>query len=134
MGHRRLQGAWIDEATAARFDGLKQLVVQDLFASPLWERAAYQLPGAAFPERDGSYVNFADRLQSARWAIRPPGRVERRARLLADVDMVGLYNARKVLNEVAAAIPYFHVAGSECRRRRGHEDQPDRRQPAATTA
>ena len=29
-------------------------------------------PGAAFAERDGSYVNRADRLQSASWAVRPP--------------------------------------------------------------
>ena len=105
---------WIDEPTAARFGGLKQLVVQDLFASPLWDRATYQLPGAAFPEREGSYVNFADRLQSARWAIRPPEGVWNEGsvywRLL---NMVGLYNARKVLNEVAATIPYFHVAGKE---------------------
>ena len=52
--------------TAARFDGLEILVVQDMFSSPLWDRATYQLPGAAFAEREGSYVNHADRLQTAR--------------------------------------------------------------------
>ena len=50
-------------------------MVQDLFPSPLSERATYVLPGAAFAERDGSYVNRADRLQSVRWAIRPPAGV-----------------------------------------------------------
>ena len=35
----------------------------------------YVLPAAAFAERDGSYVNRHDHLQSVRWAIRPPGGV-----------------------------------------------------------
>ncbi len=39
------------------------------------DAATYQLPGAAFAERDGSYVNYADRLQSFTWAIRPPAGV-----------------------------------------------------------
>ena len=45
---------WIDDGTAERLAAVQCLVVQDLFASPLWERATYQLPGAAFAERDGS--------------------------------------------------------------------------------
>jgi NADH-quinone oxidoreductase subunit G len=106
---------WIDEATAQRFPvGLRQLVVQDLFDSPLWGRATYQIPGGAFPERDGSYVNHADRLQSARWAIRPPAGVWVEGQLYARLlEMPGLYNARRVLSEVAATIPYFSVAGGE---------------------
>ena len=59
-----------DEASARRCQSLDLLVVQDLFPSPLSERAEYELPGAAFAEREGSYVNRADNLQSAPWAIR----------------------------------------------------------------
>ena len=66
---------WIDEATAARFANVPLLIVQDLFDSPLNRIATYQLPGASFAERFGSYVNFADRLQSFEWAIRPPAGV-----------------------------------------------------------
>jgi NADH-quinone oxidoreductase subunit G len=106
--------SWIDEAAAARFQGLKELVVQDLFDSPLYSRASFQLPGAAFPERDGSYVNFADRLQVARWAIRPPTGVWVEGQLYWRLlDRPGMFNARQVLSEVAAAIPYFSVAGGE---------------------
>jgi NADH-quinone oxidoreductase subunit G len=105
---------WIDAPTAERFAGVKLLVVQDMFASPLWERATYQLPGGAFPERDGSYVNFADRLQSVRWAIRPPAGVWIEGPLYWRLlNKVGLFNARKVLSELAAAIPYFSLAGAE---------------------
>jgi NADH-quinone oxidoreductase subunit G len=105
---------WIDEATAERFGKLDLLVVQDLFDSPLWQRATYQLPGASFAERGGSYVNFADRLQSFDWAIRPPAGVWIEGhlywRLLA---RKGLYNPRSVLGEVAAEIIYFAAAGGE---------------------
>ncbi len=102
---------WIDADTAARFEGLEILVVQDMFSSPLWTLATYQLPGAAFPEREGSYVNHADRLQTALWAIRPPAGVRVEGgiywRLLGEP---GLYKARRVLDEVAATIRYFSVA------------------------
>ncbi len=101
-----------DEAAAERLGALDFLVVQDMFRSPLWDKATYQLPGAAFAEREGSYVNVADRLQSFTWAVRPPAgvRVEGGVfwQLLA---MPGLYKARRVLDEIAGEILYFHVAG-----------------------
>lgn len=99
---------WIDQATAAWFERLKLLVVQDLFPSPLSERATHVLPGAAFAERDGSYVNRADRLQSASWAIRPPIGVRTEGSLLWELlGRKGLYNSRAVLEEVAREILAF---------------------------
>ena len=102
------KSAWIDEATAGRFERLELLVVQDLFPSPLSERATYVLPGAAYAERDGSYVNRADRLQSAPWAIRPPMGVRTEGSLLWELPgRRGLYNSRAVLDEIAREILYF---------------------------
>ncbi len=99
---------WIDNATAARFDRLKLLIVQDIFPSPLSQRATYVLPGAAYAERDGSYVNRADRLQSASWAIRPPVGVRTEGSVLWELlGRKGMYNARAVLEEVSREIPYF---------------------------
>ena len=99
---------WIDETTAERFDGVKLLVVQDLFDSPLMARATYQLPSAAFAEREGSYVNHADRLQSFRWAIRPPMGVRTEASLLWRLlGRSGMVQAKDVLAEVAREILYF---------------------------
>ena len=100
---------WIDEATARRFERLKLLIVQDLFPSPLSERATYVLPGAAYAERDGSYVNQHDRLQSARWAIRPPrGRPNRGQPPLGIAGRTGVcIIPRAVLDEVAREILYF---------------------------
>ena len=76
LGQRRLSAA-VARRRGGRSSSaaLELLIVQDMFASPLWRAATYQLPGAAFAERAGSYVNFADRLQSFTWAIRPPAGV-----------------------------------------------------------
>lgn len=102
---------WIDEATAARFGRLKLLVVQDLFPSPLAERATYLLPGTAYAERDGSYVNHTERLQSAPWAIRPPLGVRTDGSLLWEMlGRKGLYNSRAVLDELAREILFFSAA------------------------
>jgi NADH-quinone oxidoreductase subunit G len=102
---------WIDAAMAERLAAVECLVVQDLFASPLLERATYQLPAAAFAEREGSYVNHADRLQRVAWAIRPPAGVRVEAgvfwQLLASP---GLLKARRVLDEVAKEIGFFAAA------------------------
>jgi NADH-quinone oxidoreductase subunit G len=102
---------WIDASTAGRFDRLELLVVQDMFGSPLWDRATYQLPGAAFAEREGSYVNHADRLQSVVWAIRPLAGVRVEASVYWQLlGQSGLYKARRVLDEVAGEIAYFAAA------------------------
>jgi NADH-quinone oxidoreductase subunit G len=102
------RNAWIDEPTARRFERLKVLVVQDLFPSPLSERASHVLPGAAYAERDGSYVNRFDHLQSVAWAIRPPVDVRPEGPLYWELlGRPGLYNNRAVLNEVARDIMYF---------------------------
>ena len=102
---------WIDRPMARRFERLGQLVVQDLFPSPLSERATYVLPGAAYPERDGSYVNRADRLQSAAWAIRPPAGVRTEGTLLWELTgRKGLYNSERVLQEIAREVLYFSAA------------------------
>jgi NADH-quinone oxidoreductase subunit G len=106
------QHEWIDEPAAARLSGLDVLVVQDLFDSPLLRRAHYQLPGAAFAEREGSYVNHADRLQSVVWAVRPPAGVQVEAGVYWQLlKLPGMYRARKALSELAAEVIFFAVAG-----------------------
>ncbi len=104
-------GDWIDEQAVAGLGQVPLLVVQDIFASPLAERAAWVLPGAAFGERAGSYVNHADRLQSFDWAVRPPQGARTEAsvywRLLGEAGMV---RPKEVLRQIAAEVPYFAMA------------------------
>ncbi len=105
---------WNTAETAAAFAGLDVLVVQDMFSSPLMEQATHQLPGAGFAERDGSYVNFQDRLQSVRWAIRPPAGAWVDGQIFWQLlGKPGLFNSRAVLSDVAAEILFFEAAGAE---------------------
>ena len=105
-------GAWVDEAVAKRFEKLNCLVVQDLFESPLWPRANYRVPGVAFPEREGSYVNHADHIQSTAWAVRPPSGTHSEGRLAWRLlGREGMYQAPRVLRELATTIAYFSAAG-----------------------
>jgi NADH-quinone oxidoreductase subunit G len=102
---------WIDEETAEQLSATQTVIVQDCFASPIWDRATYQLPGATFAEREGSYVNHADRLQSFTWAIRAPAGVQVEGRLYWQLlGRAGLFRARSVLEEVATEIAYFAAA------------------------
>jgi len=102
---------WIDAPLAEQLAAVDCLIVQDLFSSKLMELATYQLPGAAFPERDGSYVNHADRLQSVAWAIRPPAGVRVESSVFWELlSKPGLVKARRVLDEVAREIPFFSAA------------------------
>lgn len=102
---------WHTAEQAEAFAGLDVLVVQDLFASPLAERADYQLPGGSFAEREGSYVNALDRLQSFAWAVRPPAGVWVEGPLYWRLlGRAGMYKGRAALAELATEIVAFHPA------------------------
>jgi NADH-quinone oxidoreductase subunit G len=102
---------WHDAAAAEKLAGVKTLIVQDCFASPLWDRADYQIPGATFAEREGSYVNANDRLQSFQWAIRAPAGVITEGQLYWQLlNKPGLCRASEVLQDIAREIAYFSAA------------------------
>ena len=106
-------GPWVDEAAAAKLSAVPLVVVQDLFASPLWEIATYRLPGAAFAEREGSYINVDHRLQSADWAVRPPAGARVEGSIYWQLlELPGLYKSRRVLDDLAATIGYFAPAAA----------------------
>jgi NADH-quinone oxidoreductase subunit G len=110
-GQEEGRTAWNDADTVARFANVTSLVVQDCFPTPLSERATLQLPGATFAEREGSYVNFNDRLQSFSWAIRPPTGVKTEGQLLWALSRrEGLYKAAKVLDDVGREVAFFAPA------------------------
>jgi NADH-quinone oxidoreductase subunit G len=77
----------------------------------LWDLADYQVPGATFAEREGSYVNATDRLQSFRWAIRPPAGVRTEGQLYWQLHKrPSLYRATEVLADITREIAYFSAA------------------------
>lgn len=102
---------WHDAATAEKVRAAAgTLIVQDCLPSPLWEQADYQIPGAAFAEREGSFVNANWRLQSFRWAVRPPSGVLTEGQLYWQLaGRRGLYRATEVLAELAREMACFSV-------------------------
>ncbi len=104
---------WNDAVAVQSLAKVKTLIVQDCFASPLWDAATFQLPGGTFAERDGSYVNFNDRLQSFRWAVRPPSGVQVEGQLFWQLaGRSGLYQPQQVLADVSREIMFFAPAMS----------------------
>ncbi|MFV1964132.1 MAG: molybdopterin-dependent oxidoreductase [Pirellulaceae bacterium] len=102
---------WNDAETAATFASIPLLIVQDLFTTPLFEQAHYQLPAAAFAEREGSFVNRDDRLQTFRWAVRPPAGVLSEGQLLWRLlGKPGLFQARSLLDDIAREMAFFSAA------------------------
>ena len=91
---------WIDAVAAERFECVGLRIVQDLFPSPLSQRAVYELPGAAFPEREGSYVNCQGLRQAVARAIRPPAGVRSEGSVYWELlERGGLYQADLVREE-----------------------------------
>ena len=104
---------WIDEATAARLAGVPLLTVQDLFDSPLWRIATYQLPGSLVRRQQPDRMSTSpDRLQSFEWAIRPPAGVWVEGNfVLANARNGRHVSTARVLEEIATEIGYFSAAG-----------------------
>ncbi len=102
---------WNGALTVEKFSGVDTLIVQELFASPLTDRADWQLPAAASFERSGSFVSESSRLQSFVRALRPPQGVMAEEQFYWQLaGREGLYNGSQLIGEIARAIPYFEAA------------------------
>lgn len=65
--------------------GLELLVVQDILETETAAEADVVLPGAAFAEKEGVFVNLEARVQAFSPAIAPPGEARADWRILADL-------------------------------------------------
>ena len=106
--------AWIDAAEAATFAGLRSLVVQDLFDSPLTAHATWRLPAAGFAERSGTWINVAHRAQCFAAAIRPPAGVWPEGRLFWNMlGRRGLYDPPSVRRQIVESSAAFAALAGE---------------------
>jgi NADH-quinone oxidoreductase subunit G len=97
---------WVTESINSGVGKPALLIVQDIFPSPLSERADFVFPSATFAERDGTYVNHAGLAQAAHGAIRSPGDVRADGRILMELaERKGLFNAMALRKEIGRAIP-----------------------------
>lgn len=96
--------------------GVEVLVVQDLFLSPLAERAHVVLPSLSWAEKTGSFTNFAGRVQQIHRAVAPPegqpcdGEIFTRLLAAAGASPAG-FDAAAVLGEIAEEMPAFAGLG-----------------------
>jgi NADH-quinone oxidoreductase subunit G len=104
--------AWIAEEQAKSLEKLSLLVVQDLLPSPASDRAHAVLPGAAWAEKDGTFVNHAGLAQAIRWATSPPAEARPDGQVFLDLlERRGLVHAPTLRGEMAKEIPYFAPLG-----------------------
>jgi NADH-quinone oxidoreductase subunit G len=99
-------------ALVAAASKLEFLAVIDILRSPLSDAAHVALPGAAWAEKDGAFVNFEGRVQRIRSAVRPPGlaatEIEALQNALVDLGArERVLSAEGVFREVAKEVKEF---------------------------
>ena len=113
-GYPTPETSWCDEKVAAAFDDVSCLVVQDLFKSPLFERATWRLPAVGFAERSGTWVNCGHRAQTFEQAIRPPAGVWPEGRFFWNLlGREGLYDPESIRKQIAESSASFAVLSGD---------------------
>lgn len=88
------------------------LCVADIFPNETTELASVVMPAAAFAEKDGTFTNFAGRVQQVRRAVDPPGTSlpewEIILRLSREMGSSIQYaSSREILNEIEEMVPLY---------------------------
>jgi NADH-quinone oxidoreductase subunit G len=106
------QHGWVDESIDRGVGKPSLLIVQDLFPSPLSDRADIVLPSGSFAERDGTYVNHSGLAQTANAAVRSPADTRSDGRILMELtERKGLYNAMAIRKEIGGVIRSLAALG-----------------------
>lgn len=96
---------WVTDTIDRGIGSPSLLIVQDIFPSALSEKADYVLAGAAYTEREGTFVNHSGLAQSFKAATRPVGDARADGRLLGELaGRKGLFNAINLRKEIAEQI------------------------------
>lgn len=99
------QHGWVTETIDRGVGKPSLLIIQDMFPSPLSERADIVLPSGSFAERDGTYINHSGLAQAVHAAIRSPGDSRADGRIFMELtERTGLFNATALRKEIGNAI------------------------------
>lgn len=99
---------WLSPEQAASLRKTNLLVVQDLFPTPLSQSADYVLPGAAWAEKEGTFINHDGLAQPLARAAHAPGESRSEGQVFADLQgRRGLLHAGTVRSEMASFIGEF---------------------------
>jgi NADH-quinone oxidoreductase subunit G len=101
--------SWIVDAR--RSGKLPRLIVHGVVVSELTAAADLVLPGSAWVEKDGSYVNKDGRLQGAARAINPPGEAQEDWRVFVNVGLA-LGVSAETLNYTSSQDVRMAIAGA----------------------
>ncbi len=97
---------WISDSDAAKLDKLKLLIVQDLLESAASANAHFVLPGAAWAEKDGTFVNHSGLAQAIHRGVRGPEEARPDGRILMELaERKGMFHAPTLRKEIAGAVP-----------------------------
>jgi predicted molibdopterin-dependent oxidoreductase YjgC len=112
MGDDPIRSAADKPAVEQALSELDFLVVQDLFLSPIAQRAHVVLPAAAFGEREGTFTNLERRVQRVRPAVPPPGEAREDWRILADVSAalgrpLPYQSSEEIFRELTSVVPIY---------------------------
>ena len=103
-------GEWVTPEVLAAIGNPSLLIVQDVFESPLTQKASIVLASGSFAERDGTYINHAGLAQSTNAALRSPGEARADGRILFDLaERTGVFNAMTLRKDIGQAIPALKV-------------------------
>ena len=103
---------WLAEDQISTLGKVPFLIVQDLIQSPLSDSAHVVLPGAAFAEKDGTFINHKELAQAIVRAIRCPAEGYTDSRIFMELaGRSGMFNARLLRREIGERIPEFAPLG-----------------------
>jgi NADH-quinone oxidoreductase subunit G len=105
---------WLSPSETESLTRPELVILIDILKSSATVNADYVLPGAAWAEKGGSYVNHSGLLQSTERAVRAPGHARPEGRIFWELaSRPRLYHAGDVLKELAQEIPYFAPCAAE---------------------
>ena len=102
------EGGWVNETQAKALAKVPLVVCHDLMPSPVSAFAHFIVPGAAFAEKDGTFVNHAGLAQALHWGITPTEEGRTDGQVFLDLlERRGLVHVPTLRKELAAEVPYF---------------------------
>lgn len=97
---------WINDSDLSKLDKVKLLIVQDLLTSAASAKAQFVLAGAAWAEKDGTFVNHNGLAQAIHRGLRGPEGSRPDGRILMELSgRSGLFHASSLRQEIGKEIP-----------------------------
>lgn len=104
---------WVPKELGKAVEHFELLIVQDIFENDLTRAASIVLPACAWVEREGCFINHANKVQPFERATKPPEGAKRDGQYLFEIaGHVGLYSAQAVRELMSEQIAEFGEVAS----------------------